>query len=719
MMRLAAIALILATPTVALAQLDSEVRQCASDGSPTFFPRQGRWFAVPDFENSIPFPIGLFIGIEGAPGIGDTSEISAINSALDEYNLQICGATATSYPNIFLLNGGAFDFANQTLGGQPVPPNAASIPLNRRGDAVNAENALVDFYNIIRWVGTDETSSFAGGAQTLAVTSSVILQTTEIAVTADIEFNAINFQWRAGTQGCSSSNSSCQDVFTVAIHEVGHFVGFGHVECADATMYQFHKGNTVSTGITENERVGLCALYPERNYSESQRTFGEQCDGDSDCANGLICALEPGYTSTFGFCTQACERNDQCSTGFICRTHPDGYQFCAPGSDASAPGSGGTVDPGTGRAVDFCQPCTSGAQCSNGICAGPTEADAVCTQGCAAGPGLGCPNGFECSLTDQEFSVCVPTNPAICGGEDSRGALNELCYLPGGAGNGEDFLNPCRPGLACFGFAPICGTSIGACVVYCDAFDRPYNGRACPEPSQTCCFAVDDDGNCIETPVFGTAGGCFDVRSVGETCVVAENAVCQEGARCVAFNGVNSDRCYRDCTSDAECGDGQDCRAFQDGCNNQIAVCCDSSRTDTCVAVAETDKYEVGVACRESDECQSGLCISVAGGQRACSRNCNPVTATECPGDDVDVNGDGTADGPFDCRQLDNQFYCWPENGPVLPTDGGRRITDTGDGGGCCNAAGVDVPFRNRAATLLMWGAIAGLMWFRRRRVRS
>ncbi|MEO0814941.1 MAG: hypothetical protein AAFY60_18920 [Myxococcota bacterium] len=305
----------------------------------------------------------------------------------------------------------------------------------------------------------------------------------------------------------------------------------------------------------------------------------------------------------------------------------------------------------------------------------------------------------------------------MCGGEDSRSALNEICFFPGGS-NGDDFLNPCRPGLACFGFAPICGNSIGACVVFCDAFSRPYNGRACPEPSQTCCFSVDAQGNCVDTPSASTAGGCFDIRSVGESCVVAENAVCEDGARCVAFGGVNSDACYRDCASNNDCGSGQDCRAFSDGCSNSFAVCCDSSRTDTCAAVTETDRLEVGVACLSNDECQSGLCISIAGGQRACTRNCNPVTEAECPGDEADVNGDGTADGPFDCRQLDDQFYCWPERGPVLPVDGGRRVTPE-DTGGCCNAAGVEVRFHNRAATLLMWLVIGSFVLLRRRRRRE
>ncbi|MEL6546870.1 MAG: matrixin family metalloprotease, partial [Myxococcota bacterium] len=231
---------VVGTPQVALAQLDSAVRECASDGSPTFFPRQGRWPAVPDFDNSQPLPVVVLYD-SALAGFSGGSDQEAVIAALNQYNLQTCGASQTSFPNIFLGAPGAFNFADQTVAG------IQEMNLNRRGDEVDDEGSLLDYYNVIRWVSSAETSTFPGGAQTLAVTSSVVLQTTEIAVTSDIEFNAIDFQWRSETEGCPADGTNgCQDIYTVAIHEIGHFVGFGHVECADATMYRFHQGNTVS-----------------------------------------------------------------------------------------------------------------------------------------------------------------------------------------------------------------------------------------------------------------------------------------------------------------------------------------------------------------------------------------------------------------------------------------------------------------------------------------
>ena len=118
---------------------------------------------------------------------------------------------------------------------------------------------------------------------------------------------------------------------------------------------------------------------------------------------------------------------------------------------------------------------------------------------------------------------------------------------------------------------------------------------------------------------------------------------------------------------------------------NQFALCCgadDFGEYGTCVPSTDPTLFDVGVACRRNEDCDSRLCLSFEG-EAACSRYCNPVTGVGCPGD-IDVNGDGVADGGFRCRLISGEGRCWPINGPAEPP-----VIDT-DGvdppGGCCSA---------------------------------
>ncbi|MEO1171637.1 MAG: matrixin family metalloprotease, partial [Myxococcota bacterium] len=413
-------ALVLLAPSLAAAQLDSSVRECATDGTPTFYPRQGRWNTEPDFSGPTTAPFRYYFDSAGAPNLNsDNSEWEAVNAAFDEFNRHECTSTPNSFANLNHLNGGTFDFENQTLGGTSVS-NRDEVGDEYDGDF------LVSVANVIRWVDSGE--SFPGGEQTLAVTASLVLNTTQIVVQADMSFNSINFNWRTSSGGCTASDT-CHDVYTIALHEVGHYIGLGHVDCEDAIMFSFHRGVDTETGLSENETAGLCALYPVRNFAITERVFGEACEEDDDCATGLVCVPEPDVGPPFAVCSNTCDSNAECPNGFLCRNHPDGYNFCVPGSDGSAPSSGGNGDPGTGRPVDLCVPCSTGSQCSNGVCAGVEGETPICTQTCAGS--LGCPTGFSCSPTDMQFSVCVPDNPALCGGTDSRAGLNEICFAPG------------------------------------------------------------------------------------------------------------------------------------------------------------------------------------------------------------------------------------------------------------------------------------------------
>ena len=109
----------------------------------------------------------------------------------------------------------------------------------------------------------------------------------------------------------------------------------------------------------------------------------------------------------------------------------------------------------------------------------------------------------------MEHRDAGPESPTTCA-DENFGDLNELCL------QGEDvlnptFYNPCGPGLVCFAFKPRCSITQGTCMLYCDP-DNP-----CADPNLSCCYGVDESGNCLGPSADRRFGGCFDLRTEGRT----------------------------------------------------------------------------------------------------------------------------------------------------------------------------------------------------------
>ncbi|MBI3179799.1 MAG: hypothetical protein HYZ27_09065, partial [Deltaproteobacteria bacterium] len=366
--------------------------------------------------------------------------------------------------------------------------------------------------------------------------------------------------------------------------------------------------------------------------------------------------------------------------------------------------TGDPTDP-SGTSLDLCAPCTEGEQCASGVCVGDGAGTSICTQTCTAqiggDPAGGCPSGMSCEPTDANVSVCWPTSPGSCGDTGFRGDLNDICYV----GTTGEFT-PCGPDLICFGFVPRCvAGQDGVCMLYCNAT------QPCPDGNLTCCYGVDDNGNCITTPSAQIPhGGCFDIRRPGESCVLGEQNVCEAGSGCFYFieESVLQARCYRRCES-ASCTSDEQCTRFADGCTppNQFDLCCDSDKLPTtCVPTDEVTYYDIGIECTSSSECNSGNCQHLDG-QSACSRWCNWTTEYGCP-TDLDITGDGNPD-PFVCRYVNGEGRCWPLNGPVPPPGEDTAAPPEG----CCSATGARPGDAFLAA--LLW---LPLVWLRRRRRR-
>jgi hypothetical protein len=147
-------------------------------------------------------------------------------------------------------------------------PNA-TLPVTRGPDsAVNSQGASPSNINLICFVCAD--ADFKKDASTLAVT----ITTTANAVgqsnlhggtttfvgqllKADIVFNPGS---KFTTDGSCPSGATCQDLQTVATHEVGHFFGLDHSGVVRAVM--FPAASSLVT-LSYDDVAGISVLYPK------------------------------------------------------------------------------------------------------------------------------------------------------------------------------------------------------------------------------------------------------------------------------------------------------------------------------------------------------------------------------------------------------------------------------------------------------------------------
>ena len=707
-------------PAVALAQIDNSALQC-DPLRPTYWPRGDRWTPTAPLASSAKNrPLGLYFQPDGpiqSPSLSMTTVRAAVMASFGKWASVDCGSGA--HP----------DLAFQDLG---------TYATRDGGDNVEANQ----FKNVVYWVET--AANWRGDQATVALTWNLALPTFAVdaerstggLLDADMELNGVNFNWRVRSgstvSGCTAGTSDCFDVGSVALHEAGHFLGFNHVQCADAVMFPTGSGTGEVTALSAHEQEGVCRLYPPRPTSASGTvplTY-EQCDpaATTPCAGDDVCIQSEDYKVTYplAWCATPCLDTADCPTAYICREqYVTGDTYCSPGVNfEGGVGDGGTAPPGGGLAM--CGACTSGDQCVSGLCVGDGTAHSICTDRCiSSAASTGCPTGFDCLATDDGMEICWPQGgPDACATTEppaDTSQLNELCYQVGYDDGGTKFsewFQTCGAGLICVAFKArgfvyndACATlQEGACVLYCSP-DRPcpsVDGSGTVSSQLTCCYGLDAAGQCLGASVSEgrVHGGCFDLRQEGETCVGAEESVCEPGTGCYTFGDAAASRCYRECPLGSECDPSQTCAGpYQ-------AVCAQATFS-LCDPLAEAVLAPLGLGCTRSTECDSGLCQRHSD-DAACSRSCDLVTGAGCPGN-VDIDGDGALDGGFECLALatNGAGRCWPRNGPVHP-DGGTT-TDIPPSTGCCSAVGTPV----RVGDILL-GALAWLplvrVWRRRRR---
>jgi len=578
---------------------------------------------------------------------------------------------------------------------------------NDLGEVKNEEGNYLSFTNVVGW---DATGTLPGlGTGTLAYAETLYISSTGFPVSGDIIFNDHLYQWRAHTHdtgevaGCSVGAPDCYNIESVALHEVGHIYGMGHLDCVESIMFPKSFAGLDTAQLSSHETAGICTLYPP---AQNQR--GALCSQDSQCEPDYQCII-PTTSATRGFCLKACTNEATCEVGFTCATdtvmvgeQAQQRSYCKPGLSAAEE----PIDDG-----GLCLPCSSGDECPTGICTDDGQGgEPMCTKTCQSSED--CPSTFNCSPTQSDISVCWPLDINACG-QDPRKDLNEQCYKSDVA-NGTTTFHPCGTNLFCFGFITKCTGQTGHCVRYCN------ETSACPEPNLDCCAMVDDQGNCITPAETDTTniGGCFDLRQPGQSCSTAEESICRDGNVCLNF-GIDGAKCYSSCNTADTCTAEQSCQSItDDDCGDALNVCCgNAGLTETpavCDAPISVAELDLGAACATDYDCNSRVCFHFED-ESACSRSCDPLTGFSCPTGAYDVNADGTTDVTFNCLKTSNtDGMCWPNEGPFKPQINPEQPTPK-PSGGCCNTNHQTL--HAQLPNLLFW---LPFLWFwSRKRLRA
>ncbi|MBN2360169.1 MAG: matrixin family metalloprotease [Deltaproteobacteria bacterium] len=267
-----------------------------------------------------------------------------------------------------------------------------------------------DGYNVVFWVENEADWPLGPGT----FSSSILGVNTNGGGPddSDIIFNGVSYVWST-----TDPMTGDADVESIAIHEIGHFVGLAH-PCEDeadintcvpperAVMYPMWDGS-IGRIPRQDDIDGVCAMYPPgKTACEGYKVVGDTCERDCDCAEGVRCLLgENGQR----YCSWLCEgESAHCPRHMVCVLGP------RPSQDVPAPGVCMRYeDPG---ALPPAAMCDRGTQCASDNCSVvPALGTWVCVQACSGD--ADCPVGWICNS-----SRCVMTDRGVpCPGPEEDG----------------------------------------------------------------------------------------------------------------------------------------------------------------------------------------------------------------------------------------------------------------------------------------------------------
>ena len=666
-------------PQAALADFDSTGQPLQCIGTDTFYPRGDRWVEPP----------GGTINLRFQPD-GPTNQTGATALPGDIANQTIFNAFNV-WSGVTCANGLQPDLRFALGAGYPTRDSGYI--------------AATGTYQTVIYFAVSPGDQWPVDSLTVADTANHYYDVTYNEQAADMILNNINFKFRTtaasgAAYGCNPNDSACYDLETVALHEVGHFLGFNHVACTNAVMFPSATNTSQVTTLSHHEQGGVCALYPPRTYAgTTTSTMGESCASVNDCLKGLSCLKPPNSPTSAptGWCAESCSSTNDCPIGWTCGPQGGSANVCQPGVHLS----GIPVTAAVQANLDMCAPCSDGSQCLSDICGiDPANGNGICTQSCSA-PSYACPENFACVASQGGPSICWPNSQGTCASIYQGAAIDALCYLPASvSGASSDLSRTCAGNGQCFIFP---ASSTGDCVQPCTA-GAP--GAVCAS-GFTCCFDLDSTGHCVTSEANKPVGGCFQIRRPGQLCTTPDLSVCEQGSQCLSnTTTTDSAECYRVCAGEGTntgCAVGETCVT-----SGTQPLCCDASRYDgtnlsTCWPVPAACTREVGVTCASNSDCTSNFCLKGASGS-VCTTQCS--TSNDCPAAGTDVNGDGQGDGGTTCQTVGSQNVCVPIGTiAAAPACAATATSSGGGGGGGCTTVAVQDFAWSWAIVAMAWAA--------------
>ncbi len=212
---------------------------------------------------------------------------------------------------------------------------------------------------------------------------------------ADIHVDGAAYRWSVDGKG------STIDLRSILTHEIGHALGLGHSTVLGATMYATHPPGIAWRSIEQDDRDGVCALYPGAG--------DVGCEAGAACPSGFVCVA------------RSCERRGARS------------EVCSPCARVTAACEGAGDD---ARCIDVGSGATAGRVCAR-ACAGDAECgprfhcratttsgdlQCVADDACASGP-WPCATDGECAGALCRGGACVgPPDPPDAGTDAPSGS---------------------------------------------------------------------------------------------------------------------------------------------------------------------------------------------------------------------------------------------------------------------------------------------------------
>jgi len=245
----------------------------------------------------------------------------------------------------------------------------------------------LDGHNVVVWI---EGNRWSFGSLVLGVTAPVFDNIGRV-VEADIAFN--------GTARWATNGGNGIDVESVAVHELGHFVGLQHVLDGNTlsdppTMSPALLPRLQGRTLSMDDELGACFLYP---------------------AGTFVCAINAD-------CPRVVDV-DQNGKEFY-----SGQLTCAAGQCDALVASGSAGGP-------LGSPCRNTGECEMGlVCVDSGARGAICSRLCDLGM-AGCPMNYACMpLPASEMGACLAESPppVTTGKGGTAGTQDPLCLCDNG-----------------------------------------------------------------------------------------------------------------------------------------------------------------------------------------------------------------------------------------------------------------------------------------------